>query len=103
MNWIAPLSRKSWRTASVMALTGALAGIFTFSGTVTGHPSTDTTLTYEFTNCSGPAGTPEAFAAVKQPGSAAALHLGDGGGIFVAVAATHSPRRAALVSTPRLP
>ena len=50
--------------------------------------------------CSGPAGTPAAFDAVKQPGSGAALHLVDGRGIFVAVSAVDVASGAVLFSTP---
>ena len=41
-------------------------------------PSTPRTLTYELTNCVGPAGTPTSLTGVKQPGEAAALHLKNG-------------------------
>lgn len=49
-------------------------------GTVAAAPSAPRRLTYHFTDCSGPAGTPATIDAVKQPGEAAALHLVDGGG-----------------------
>lgn len=48
---------------------------------------TSSRLTYHFTNCRGPSGTPTTFDAVKQPGGAAALHLLGGGGTFVAMEA----------------
>ena len=64
------------------------------------HPSTPATLTYHFTNCTGPAGTPAVFDAVKQPGGAAALHLVDGSGIFIAVQAVDVESGTILFSTP---
>lgn len=63
-------------------------------------PSTPSTLTYEFTGCTGSAGTPEAFDAVKQPGEAAALHLIDGSGIFVAIQAIDVQTGDLLFTTP---
>ena len=62
-------------------------------------PATPRTLTYLFTGCTGPAGTPVAFQAVKQPGGAAALHLADGGN-FVVVAATDVATGDLLFATP---
>lgn len=72
----------------------------TSSITVLADPSTPATVTYHFTDCVGPAGTPAAFDAVKQPGSAAALHLVDGSGIFVAVSAVDVASGATLFATP---
>ena len=63
-------------------------------------PSTPNTLTYEFSGCTGPAGTPVAFDAVKQPGEAAALHLTDGSGNFVAMAAVDVASGDLLSATP---
>ena len=63
-------------------------------------PSTPATVTFHFTECSGPPATPPSFDAVKQPGSAAALHLVDGRGIFVAVQATDLDSGVILFSTP---
>jgi hypothetical protein len=57
-------------------------------------------MTFSFTACSGPSGTPGHFDAVKQPGAAAALHLVDGRGIFVAVRATDVETGTVLFSTP---
>jgi hypothetical protein len=70
------------------------------AGTALADPSTPATLNYHFTECSGPAGTPPTFDAVKQPGGAAALHLVDGRGIFVAVRATDVATGTILFSTP---
>ena len=63
-------------------------------------PSTPSTLTYEFSECTGPAGTPPEFDAVKQPGEAAALHLTDGSGNFIAMAATDVETGDLLFVTP---
>jgi hypothetical protein len=100
MNWSAPARRMNRRAVSIMATIGILAGMLAVSGTVTAHPSTPTTLTYHFTDCSGPAGTPTTFDAVKQPGGAAALHLVDGSGIFVAVQAIDAKSGTILFTTP---
>ena len=100
MQRFAPSWRKLSRSTSIMTLIGALAAMLTFSGTVAAHPSTDTTLTYRFTDCAGPAGTPVSFDAVKQPGSAAALHLLDGSGIFIAVEAIDVATGTVLFTTP---
>ena len=62
-------------------------------------PATPRTLTYLFTGCTGPAGTPVTFQAVKQPGGAASLHLTDGGN-FVVVAATDVATGDLLFATP---
>ncbi len=58
------------------------------------------TLTFHFTDCSGPAGTPTTFDAVKQPGGAAALHLVQGRAIFVAVEAIDVASGDVLFTTP---
>lgn len=68
--------------------------------TVSADPSTPTMVTFHFTDCVGPAGTPSSLDAVKQPGGAAALHLVDGRGIFVAVRATDVATGEVLFSTP---
>jgi hypothetical protein len=60
-------------------------------------PSTPSTLTYEFTGCTG---TPTDFDAVKQPGGAAALHLTDSSGVFIAVQAVDVETGALLFTTP---
>lgn len=99
MNWSTPARRTTRRAASTMTI-GILACMFALSGTVTAHPSTPTTLTYHFTDCSGPAGTPATFDAVKQPGGAAALHLVDGSGVFIAVQAIDAESGTILFTTP---
>jgi hypothetical protein len=81
--------------ATVLGVAGALPAATTWAA-----PSTPRTLTYEFTGCTGPAGTPVAFDAVKQPGEAAALHLVDGPGIFIAMAATDVETGNLLFMTP---
>jgi len=81
--------------ASLASVGGVLPG-----GAAWAVPSTPRTLTYEFTDCQGPAGTPEAFDAVKQPGEAAALHLTDDGGIFIAMSAIDVLTGDVLFATP---
>ncbi len=80
---------------AVVCVTGALPGAGAWAA-----PSTARTLTYEFTGCTGPAGTPTAFDAVKQPGEAAALHLADGTGNFIAMAAIDVATGDLLFMTP---
>ena len=87
--------------ARVLASIGLLAVALGWTAVpVSAQPATPATLTFHFTGCSGPAGTPAAFDAVKQPGSGAALHLVDGRGIFVAVSAVDVASGAVLFSTP---
>jgi hypothetical protein len=81
--------------ASVVGVAGALPATGAWAA-----PSTPSTLTYEFSGCTGPAGTPVAFDAVKQPGEAAALHLTDGSGNFIAMAATDVATGDLLFATP---
>jgi hypothetical protein len=81
--------------ATAVAVAGALPGAAAWAA-----PSTPRTLTYEFTGCTGPAGTPVAFDAVKQPGEGAALHLTDGSGNFIAMAATDVATGDLLFMTP---
>lgn len=81
--------------AIVVSATGALPAAAAWAA-----PSTPRTLTYEFTGCTGPAGTPAAFDAVKQPGEGAALHLTDGSGNFIAMAATDVATGELLFMTP---
>ena len=93
--------RPTRRGSSILASVSLLAGLLAVSaGPAAAHPSTPTTLTYHFTDCSGPAGTPQTFDAVKQPGGAAALHLVDGSGIFVAVQAIDAESGTILFRTP---
>ena len=75
------------RFRSLIALLALVVGAAMFPPAASADPSTPRTLTYEFTDCEGPAGTPTSFDAVKQPGEGAALHLTDGGGVFIAVRA----------------
>jgi hypothetical protein len=63
------------------------------------EPSTRT-LTYAFTDCSGPAGTAASFVAVKQPGGGAALHLTAGRGVFIPVQALDAESGEVLFATP---
>jgi hypothetical protein len=80
---------------------GILAAMFAFTtGAVTADPSTPSTLTYHFSDCTGPGGTPATFDAVKQPGGAAALHMVGTHEIFVAVRATDLDTGAILFTTP---
>jgi len=89
------------RAVRLSVSVGLLAGMLTATAPLAAaHPSTPATLTYHFTDCSGPAGTPTTFDAVKQPGSAAALHLADGSGIFIAVQAIDVASGAVLFRTP---
>jgi hypothetical protein len=81
--------------ATAVGVAGALPAAVAWAA-----PSTPRTLTYEFTACSGPAGTPTAFDAVKQPGEGAALHLVDGSGNFIAMAATDVETGDLLFMTP---
>src|SRR5918995_1471334 len=65
------------------ALLAVLAGAALLpAAAASAGPPTPTPLTFYFMACTGPAGTPKAFYAVKQPGGAAALRLlipGSGG------------------------
>jgi hypothetical protein len=81
---------------------GLLAGMLavTTAPTTAAQAPTSTMLTYHFTDCSGPAGTPTTFDGVKQPGGAAALHVVDGSGIFIAVQAIDVASGTILFTTP---
>jgi hypothetical protein len=96
------LRRTTRGSQSILATAGLLAALLavTTAPTAAAHPSTPTTLTYHFTDCSGPAGTPITFDAVKQPGGAAALHLLDASEIFIAVEAIDVETGTTLFSTP---
>lgn len=83
-----------------MAWLLALVGMLATAPVAAAHPDTAATLTYHFTDCTGPAGTPASFDAVKQPGGAAALHLVDGSGVFIAVRAVDVESGTVLFSTP---
>lgn len=90
------------RGVSILATIGLSISmcIVTTSAAAAAGPSSPTTLTYHLTDCSGPIGTPTTFDAVKQPGGAAALHLVDGSGIFVAMEAIDVESGTILFSTP---
>jgi hypothetical protein len=88
------------RSRSMLALLVLAAGAALPAGAVSAHPSTPSTLTYQFTACTGPAGTPTQFDAVKQPGEGAALHLSDGSGVFIAVEAVDEETDTVLFTTP---
>jgi hypothetical protein len=75
------------RFRSLIALFALVVGAAIFPSAASADPSGPRTLTYVFTDCEGPAGTPAEFRAVKQPGEGAALHLTDGRGNFIAVRA----------------
>ena len=84
------------------AVLGTLAGCLVIVGLLpaaAAAPSTPKTLTYHFTSCTGPAGTPTTFDALKQPGGAAALHLVDENAIFVAMRAIDAETGATLFTT----
>jgi hypothetical protein len=89
--------RAVWILAGVAMLLGML---MVTAGTVAAAPSTPRTLTYHFTDCSGPAGTPATIDAVKQPGEAAALHLVDGSGVYVLMEAIDLETGDILFTTP---
>ncbi len=81
------------------SLIGVAVLVVTFgAGAVSAHPSTPTTLTYELTDCVGPAGTPTALTGYKQPSGAAVLHLA-GGGQFIFTSAVDVASGRTLFST----
>jgi hypothetical protein len=88
------------RARSIITLLAFAAGAAVPAAAASAEPSTPSTLTYEFTACTGPAGTPTHFDAVKQPGGAAALHLTAGSGVFIAVEAVDVDTGALLFTTP---
>jgi hypothetical protein len=97
----ARVRRMTRRFVSILATAGLLAAMLAVTtGQAAAHPSTPTTLTFHFTDCSGPAGTPKTFDAVKQPGGAAALHLLDASGVFIAVRAIDVESGTTLFATP---
>jgi len=102
MDESARATRTTRRVVSILATVSMLAVMLaiTTGPAAAAHPSTPTTLTYRFTDCSGPAGTPATFDAVKQPGGAAALHLVDTNGIFIAVQAIDVASGTLLFTTP---
>ena len=58
-------------------------GVSAAVGVARADPSSPKTLVYHFTSCTGPAGTPSSFDAVKSPSNGASLHLTNGTGTFV--------------------
>lgn len=77
-----------------------MAGAAIPAADASADPSTPRTLTYVFTGCTGPAGTPLTFDAVKQPGGAAALHLTGSSGVFIVIQAVDVETGAVLFTTP---
>jgi hypothetical protein len=88
------------RSRSIIALLALVTSAALPAADASADPSTPRTLTYLFTACTGPAGTPMQFDAVKQPGGAAALHLTGSGGIFIAIQAVDVETGAVLFATP---
>jgi hypothetical protein len=88
------------RASRTIALLVLLVGAAISEASAWADPATPRTLTFDFTECTGPAGTPTELEAVKQPGGAAALHLTDGTGVFIAVRAVDAETGAELFSTP---
>jgi hypothetical protein len=75
------------RSAATFACLSAIAGTI-LGGVANADPSNDGTVTYDFTQCVASTGGSVAdFQAVKQLSEAAALHLLDGSGNFVAMEA----------------
>jgi len=85
---------------SFVALLALMASAAVAPAAASAEPSTQRTLTYAFTDCSGPAGTPASFVAVKQPGGGAALHLTAGRGVFIPVQALDAESGEILFATP---
>ena len=88
------------RARSIIALLALVAGAAVAASAASADPPTPSTLTYEFTDCTGPAGTPTHFDAVKQPGGAAALRLTNSSGVFIAVKAVDVETETVLFATP---
>lgn len=88
------------RFRSCVALLALVGGGAASPAAASADPSTPRTLTYELTDCSGPAGTPTSFDAVKQPSQGAALHLTEGRGVFIAVRAVDVETGELLFATP---
>jgi hypothetical protein len=77
------LKRSAATFACLATITGSVLG-----GVANADPSNGNTLTYDFTECVASTGGPVPdFQAVKQLSQAAALHLLDGSGNFVAMKA----------------
>ncbi len=92
--------RRTRRVQIPALILGSALALHALGGVALADPATPATLTYHLTDCTGPAGTPLSFDALKQPGGAAALHLIDGGGTFVAMAAIDVATGTTLFSTP---
>src|SRR5688500_3437824 len=88
------------RGPQTIALLVLLLGAAVWEAAAWAEPATPSALTFEFTECTGPAGTPTQLEAGKQPGGAAALHLTDGTGVFIAVRAVDAETGSELFSTP---
>jgi hypothetical protein len=88
------------RTRSIIAVLALVAGAALPAAAALADPSTPSTLTYEFTACAGPTGTATQFHAVEQPSGAAALHLTESTGVFIAVHAIDVETGAVLFTTP---
>ena len=89
------------RSRSITALLALVAGAALLPpAAALADPPTPSTLTFNFTRCTGPAGTPEEFDAVKQPGGAAALRLTSGTGVFVVIEAIDAATGDLLFTTP---
>lgn len=63
-------------------------------------PDNSRTVTYSFHDCTGFAGAPAAFEAVKQPSGSAALHVVGSNDVFVIVAAEDAETGDVLFATP---
>jgi hypothetical protein len=88
------------RSRSIIALLALVAGAALPAAAASASPPTPSTLTFHFMACTWPAGTPEAFDAVKQPGGAAALRLISGSGVFVVIEAIDVATGDLLFTTP---
>ena len=88
----------------ITALLALVAGAALAAAPASAATPTPNTLDFLFTACTGPAGTPTQFDAVKQPGGAAALRLtdngGDSSGVFIVVRAVDVETGAVLFTTP---
>jgi|SRR5215207_5265725 len=99
--------RQLARSRLITALLALVVGAALPAAPASAAPPTPNTLHFLFTACTGPAGTPTQFDAVKQPGGAAALRLTDSGGdltdssgVFIVVRAVDVETRAVLFTTP---
>lgn len=89
------------RARSITVLLALVAGgALLPAAAASAGPLPPSALTFHFVACAGPAGTPEAFDAVKQPGGAAALRLIPGSGVFVVIEAIDVATGDLLFTTP---